>query len=168
MFGTCAAAAADDANAVVFYKMFVIVGEIFRRELVHRVPTHVLRESCVRQNRNQLGGVQAEIADRLIHLRRTGGAIQADDVHVVRLKCGERRANLRAEQHGSGFLQRNLHGHGQALARFAHRLQHADGGNLRLQQILTSLNQQDIDAALDQRGCLLFIGLDHRVPADVS
>src|SRR5450759_6005816 len=107
MFGTCAATAAYDAYAVILYKMFVIVGEIFRRELVHGVAAHVLREYCIRQNGNQLGGVQAEIADRLIHLRRTGGAIQADDVDVVRFKRGEGGANLGPEQNGSGFLQRD-------------------------------------------------------------
>ena len=168
MFGRGAATSADDAHAVILYEMFVIVGQVFRRELVHRVAADVLRESGIRQNRNVLGGIQAQIADRLIHLRRTGGAVQADHVDVVRLKRGQRRANFGAEQHGSGFLQRYLNLHRQPLPRLAHCLDHGDRGNLRLQQILAGLDQQHIDAAFDQRQRLLFIGRQHRVPTDVS
>jgi hypothetical protein len=97
------------------------------------------------------GGVQAQIADRLIHLRRAGGAVQADDVDVVGLERGQRRADFGAEQHGSGFLQRYLNLHGQALARFAHCLDDGDGGDLCLQQILASFDEHHIDAAFDQR-----------------
>ena len=98
-----------------------------------------------------LGGVQSQISDRLVHLLRAGRAVQTDDVDVVRLKRRQRRTDFGSEQHGSGFLQRDLDLHREALSRFAHRLEHGDCGDLRLQEILASLNEQHIDAALDQR-----------------
>ena len=48
MFGSCAATSADDANAVILYKMFVIFRQVFRRELVHRMSAHVLWQSGIR------------------------------------------------------------------------------------------------------------------------
>ena len=168
MFGSRAATSAYDSYAVVFYEMLVKVGQIFRRELVDRVSAYVLRQSGVRQNRNELGGVQAQIADRLVHLRRTGGAVQTNDVDVVGLERRQRRADFGAQQHGSGFLQRDLHLHGQALARFAHCLEHGYGRDLCLQQVLAGFDQQHVDSAFDQRRRLLFVGRQHRVPTDVA
>src|SRR5208282_3573471 len=105
MFGSRAATSADDAYAVIFDKMLMKVGQIFRRELVHRMSADILRQSCIRQDRNELGRVQPEITDRFIHLGWTGRAVQTNYVNVVGLKRSQRSANLGPEQHGSGFLQ---------------------------------------------------------------
>ena len=167
VFGRCAAAAAHDADAVVLHKMLVILGQFLRRQFVDRVPADVLRQTGVRQHRNFLGGIQRQVADRVVHLLRTGRAIQPDGIHVERFERGQRRADLGAQQHGSGFLQRDLHRHRQPLARFPHGFQHADGGDLGLQQILRSLDQKHVDAAFNQSGGLLFVRRHHRVETDV-
>ena len=89
------------------------------------------------------------------------------DVDVVGLQGGERRANFGAQQHRAGFLQRDLHLHGQALPCFRHRVEHADGRDLRLQQVLRRLDEQDVHAAFNQRQRLLFVGGHHLVETDV-
>ena len=168
MLGSRAATAANNAYTVILHEVFVKVGQVFGRELVDRVAADVLRQARIRQNRDVFGGVQAQVSDCLIHLRRPGRAVQTDHVNVVRFKRRERRANLGPEQHGAGFLQRDLHLNGQALSRFAHCLQHRDRRDLRLQQVLTRFDEQHIDPAFDQRQRLLFVGRQHRVPTDVS
>ena len=50
MFGRGTATSANDSYAVVFYEVFVKVGQILWRQLVHRVAAYVLRQSGVRQN----------------------------------------------------------------------------------------------------------------------
>ena len=132
MFGSRPATSADNAYAVILHEVLVILRQVFGRELVHRVAALVLRQARIRQNRNVFGGVQPQIPDCLIHLRRTGRAVQTNDVDVVRFKRGQRRANLGPEQHGAGILQRDLHRNRQPLSRLAHCPQHGDRGNLRL------------------------------------
>ena len=58
-----------------------------------------------------------------------------------------------------GFLKRNLHLHREPLAGLSHRFEHADDGDLGLEQILRGFDQQNVDAAFDERGGLLFEGL---------
>ena len=168
MFGSRAATAADDSHAIIPDEVFVILREFFRGEFVHRVAADVLRKSGIRQHRNVLGGVQRQISDCFVHLRRTGRAVQADHVNVVRLKRSQCRADFGPEQHGPGFLQSDLHRHRQALARLVHGVEYGDGGDFRLQEVLAGLNQQYIDAAFDKRQRLFFIGRQHRVKTDVS
>ena len=168
VFGSCAAASAHDADAVVLHEVLVIFRQFLRRQFVHGVPAYVLRQAGIGQHRNFLGGIQRQVADRVVHLLRTGRAVQPDRVHVEWFERGQRSADFRAQQHGSGFLQRDLHGHGQSLARFPHGFEHADGGDLGLQQVLRRFDQKNIDAAFDQRGGLLLVRRHHRVEADVT
>ena len=142
--------------------MLVILGQFLGREFVDRVPAFVLRKPGIRQHRNFLGRIQRQIADRIVHLLRPGRAVQPDHIDVERLERGQRRADLRAQQHRAGFLQRDLHRHRQPLPGFPHRFEHADGRDLGLQQVLRGLDQQHIDAAFDQRRGLLLVSRNHR------
>jgi hypothetical protein len=122
------------------------------------------------------GRVLAEEADRVVHLRRAGGAVEADDVGLKAFEHGQRRANLRAKQHRPGGFQGDLGLNGNPAAgigEFAF-LGRANGvlaggdGDLGLQQILAGFDQQHVHAALDQRLGLLAISRGHLVVADVA
>src|SRR5581483_12284177 len=95
VLGPGAAAASDHPNPVILDEMLVILRQFFGGQLEYRYASLVYRQSCVRQNRYILGGVRAQIPDRVIHLLGAGRAVQANDVDVERLESGESGANLR-------------------------------------------------------------------------
>src|SRR6185437_5496331 len=94
--------------------------------------------------------------------------VQADDLAVVGLQRGLHRANLGAQQHGAVFLQRNLRLHRHALAGLFHGIECSGYSDLGLQNVLASLNQQDVHPAVNQAKHLIEVRLPHRVKADVS
>ena len=112
--------------------------------------------------------IRSQVADRVVHLLGTGGAVQADGGDVEHLQRGQRRADLGAQQHGARRFQRHLHLHGNVLAGLLQRVEDADQPGFRLQNVLAGLQQQNVNAALDQRDGLLGIGGGHVVEADVS
>src|ERR1019366_9654721 len=111
----------------------------------------------------------------VVHLRRAGGAVEADDVGLEAFKDGESRADLRAKKHGaSGFegdldLKSNVAA-GRwdlAFARVANGLVAGGDGDLGLEEVLAGFDEQHVDAALDERLGLLAVGRGHGVVADV-
>ena len=90
----------------------------------------------------------------LAHLRRAGGAVQADHVDAERLQRGQRRADLRAEQHRAGGLDGDLGEDRHVHAGGGHRALGADDRGLGLQQVLRGLDQQRVDPAVDQAAAL--------------
>ncbi len=63
---------------------------------------------------------------------------------------------------------RDLHLHGNVLARLLERIEYADQSRLGLQDVLAGFEQQHIDAAFDKPERLLGIAGRHFVKADVS
>ena len=61
------------------------------------------------QARQERARVLREVAEVLGHLGRAGRAVQADDVGLHRLERGERGADLGADEHAAGGLDRDLH-----------------------------------------------------------
>src|SRR5713101_9603348 len=116
MYGRGPAASADNADAIILDEVFVILSKFGGREFVNRMSAFVLGKACIRQNRNSFSRIRSQIADGIVHLRRTGGAVHSDNVQVERLKRGERGADLRAKEHRSRFLQRDLNLQRQALS----------------------------------------------------
>src|SRR5579863_2406237 len=168
MFGSGSATAAHDADTVVLHKMLVILGQLFRLQFVNRMTTHILRESGVGQYRNVLGGVRAQKTDGIVHFDRPGGAVQADDIHIERLERGERGADFCSQQHRPGGFERDLNRDREALASLLHGFEYAGQRSFGLEQVLRSLDQQNIDAAFDQRTDLLQIARNHVVKLNVS
>ncbi len=174
--GRGAATAADDTHAVFGDEVAMVAGQLLRRELVDGVAALVLRQTGVGQHADLGGRVLAEKADGVVHLRRSGGAVHANDVGLKALQHGQRRANLRAKQHGAGSLERHLHlqrdpvadRRNLALGGGANRILTGGNGDLGLEQILAGLNQQHIDAAFNKRIGLFLVRGVHRVVADVA
>ena len=179
VFRRGAAAAANDLHAVFGDKAAMVSRQLRGRELVNRVAALVLRQAGVGQHADGHGRVLTEKANRVVHLRRTGGAVETDHIGLKCFEHSQRRANLRAQQHGPCGFQRDLHlkgnpprrasGRGDlAFARVANGVLAGGQSDLGLQQILAGLDQQHVHAALDQRLGLLAIGRGHGVVADVA
>ena len=116
MLGRGAAAAADDLHAVLGDETAMIRGQFRGGELVDSVAAFVLRQAGVGLHADGHGRVLAEEADRVVHLRRAGGAVEADDVGLETLKHGQRRADLRAQEHGAGGFEGDLDLEGDVAA----------------------------------------------------
>ncbi len=127
------AAPAHNPHAIVRHKVPVIVRQFFRRQLINRPSTFVLWQARIRQHGNVLRGIQPQIANRIVHLHRAGGAVQPQNVDVVRLQRRVRRPNLGAQQHGSRRFQGDLHLHWKPLASLLHGIGYACQRRFRLQ-----------------------------------
>ena len=108
MLGRGAATAANYLHAVLDDKPPQIGGQFGGREPVDRAAALVLRQAGVGQHADGQGGILAEEANRVVHLRGAGGAVEANHVGLKAFKDGEGRADLRAEEHGAGGFESNL------------------------------------------------------------
>ena len=168
VLGPRATAAANNAHAVFGDELLVVVGQLLRLQKVDCTATLVLRQPSIGQNGNMLGRVRAQVPDRIVHLFRAGSAVQTDRSDVEHLQRGERRANLGAKQHGAGSFQRDLHLDGHVLSGFLQRVEKADQSGFRLKDVLTGLQQENINSALDECDRLFRVGGGHVVEGDVS
>ncbi len=95
----------------------------------------------------------------LAHLRGTGRAVHPDQVDAQRLQCGQRRTDLRADQHRSGGLHGDLRDDRQLPAGLGHRPLRGDDRGLGLQEVLRGLHQHHVDAAVEHAQHLLDVGV---------
>ncbi|MGX1508564.1 UNVERIFIED_CONTAM: hypothetical protein RKD43_007273 [Streptomyces graminofaciens] len=154
-----AAAAADQGQTVVGDELLLRVGEFDGGQ---RVVGAVLAEdgqSGVGHAGQRDTGVAGEMAQVLAHLGRAGGAVEADHVDAERFERGERRADLGAEQHGAGGLDRHRADQRRAAAGGVHGAAGADDRGLGLQQVLRRLHQQRVRAAGDQALGVRLVGV---------
>ena len=86
----------------------MVGGQLRGRELVDSLTAVVLRQTGVGLHADGQRRVLAEEADRIVHLRRAGGAVEADHVGLKALKHSQSRADLGAEQHGAGGFEGDL------------------------------------------------------------
>lgn len=98
-----------------------------------------------------------EVAQVLAHLGRARRAVQADHVDAEGLEGGQGRADLRAEQHGAGRLERHRDQQGHLDAGRLHGAPGAEDGGLGLEQVLRGLHDQGVRAAGQQA---LRVGLE--------
>ena len=92
-----------------------------------------------------------EVAQVLGHLGRAGRAVQADHVGLHRFERGERGADLGADEHAAGRLDRDLHHERDAATRRAAIARRArDDRGLALEQVVDGLDEQHVDAAREQ------------------
>ncbi len=88
---------------------------------------------------------------------RPGGAVEPDDVDVQRLEHGEHRRRIGAEQHAAGDVERDGGHDRDRSARRGSGLAGAENGCLGLENVLLRLDDEDVDATLDERGGLLAV-----------
>ena len=128
----------------------VRVAETVRREVVVRVPVDDRRQPRVREARQERAPVLREVAQVLGHLGRTGRAVHADDIGAHRLERGDRGADLGADEHAAGRLDRDLHHEREERAGRGHRPAGAVDRGLGLEQVVDGLDEEDVDAAREQ------------------
>ena len=171
-----AATTADYLHTILGNEPAKISGQLGRGEFVDSVAALVLRQAGVGQHADGQGGILAEKANRVVHFRRAGGAVEADHVGLKAFQHGQSRADLRAEQHGAGCFEGDLDlkgncaagGRDVALASVANCVLTGGESDLGLQQVLAGFNQQHIHAALDEGLGLLAIGDGHGVVANMA
>ncbi len=163
-----AAAAPDDVYAMLFHEVPVVLGQLVRSQKVPRPTALQVWQAGVRKAREGLPAGAAEEMHVLHHLLGPGGAVQSDHVQVVGVQGGQRRGDLRPQEHGPGGLHRDLHHEREPPTRRGHGVAAPDDGCLGLEKILTGLDQEDIGAAVHQPPRLLGAHGHQIVKADLS
>ena len=165
-----AAAAADEADAVALHEVAQRLGQRAGLLGEDRLAVRALmRDAGVRDAVHRHRRVLAEEADRVAHVLGAGGAVEADHVDLQRLERRERGADVGAQQHlaavgeqGDGGLDRH------AAADDLERLAHAEDRGLDLEDVLRGLDDQEVDAALEQALRLLGEDLHELAEADLA
>ncbi len=103
----------------------------------------------------------------LLHLRRAGGAVDAENVGAHRPERHEGGADLTADEHPSGRLHRHLDLQRHRAARRFHRPPAGDHRRLDLEEVHARLDDEQIDATFEESGGLLLVGVAELGEADV-
>ena len=163
-----AAAAADDLHAEVAHEAALVLGELVGREVVVHLPLDHRRQAGVGQAGDRHAGVLAEVAEVLAHLGGAGGAVDADDVGPHGVEGGERRADLGAGEHRAGELHGDLHLDRHLAAERGHGPPAADHPGLGAEQVELRLDEEHVDAALEEAAGLLLVGVAELGEADLA
>ncbi len=160
------AAATDQGQAVVTGEVVVGRGQLGRGQRVVRAVGREHRQPRIGHRRHGHLRVAREMAQVLAHLGRARRTVQADHVDAQRLEGGEGRADLGAEEHRAGRLDRDLGDQGHPAPRCGHRAAGSDEGRLGLQEVLGGLDQHRVDPALEEP-CDLLLRRRHEGPRTV-
>jgi hypothetical protein len=168
--GRRAAAAADDADAVALDELLQRFGQRFGLLGEDRLAVGSLQgQAGVRYAGDGNRAELAEEADRIAHVLGPGRAVQADHVHPEGLERRQHRGDVGPEQHLAAVRQQRDGGVDRQRAPGAlERLAGAEDRGLDLEDVLGGLNDDQIDAAVDQAGRLLGEDLDELREADLS
>ena len=129
----------------------------------------LVRDAGVRDAVDGQRRVLAEEADRVAHVLGAGRAVEADHVDLERLERGQRGADVGAEEHLAAVGQQGDAGLDRhAAARELERLAHAEDRGLDLEDVLRGLDDQQVDAALEQALGLLGEDLHELAEADLA
>ena len=104
----------------------------------------------------------------LLHLGRSGGAVDAEHVGSHRAHRDDRRADLRADQHPAGRLHRHLDLQRHLAPRRLHRPAAGDHRRFDLEQVHARLDDEQIDATLEQPARLDLVGVAEIGEVDVA
>ena len=91
-----------------------------------------------------------QVPEMLAHLLGPSGAVEPDHVGAQGIEGGKGAPDLGAEQHPPGQLDRHLHLDRHRPACVGHGPATADDGGLGLEQILDRLDDQEVDATVEQ------------------
>ena len=166
--GGGAAAAAHHADVVLFHKFNQRIRKRLRPQRIDRFAIHVQRQPGVRDAGNGQRGILAQVADWLAHVFGAGRAVQADHVNGQPFQDRQRSANIGAKQHAPGCIQGHLRLHRQPGFGFVKGALNAGDDGLDLQDILRSLDQQQVHPAGDQAGGLLAKHIHQFLERDVG
>ncbi len=123
------------------------------------LPSTIARQAGVGEHADRQRRVLRQVAQVLLHLGRAGGAVDAEDVGPHRRDRHQRGTDLAAEQHPPGGLHRDLHLQRHLAPGGRHRPPAGDDRRLRLEQVVARLDEEEVDAALEQTGGLLLVGV---------
>ena len=139
-----------------------VLGQALGREVVVHLAVDHRGEPRVGDAGDRDAAGPREVPQRLAHLDRTGGAVEADDVDLHGVEDGERGADLGARQHASGQLDRHLGLERHVAVQRHHGAPGAVDGGLDREHVELRLDQQEVDAALEQAERLLLVGVAER------
>ncbi len=168
VLGGGAAAAADEGQAELDGEPLVRVGELGRRQRVVGAVGGELGQPGVRLARDRDRRVRGQVPQVLAHQVGSGRAVEADHVDAKRRQGGERRADLRAEQHGAGGLDGQRRDDDRVRRQVGHRAPGADDRRLRLEQVRAGLDDQRVGAAAQQPRRVLVVGVAQLAERDVA
>jgi hypothetical protein len=127
-----------------------------------------LGQAGVGQRRDGHAGMRAQVAEVLVHLRGAGGAVEPDDVGAHGVEGEEGGADLGAGQHAAGELDGDLHLDGHLALQGGHGPPAADHGRLHAEQVELRLDEEEVDATLEQAVGHLLVGVAQLGEADVA
>ena len=142
--------------------------ELVRLEVVVHLAVDHRREPGVGQARHRSGGVGGQVSQGLEHLRGPRGAVEPDDVDVHGLEGDQGGAHLGTRKHRPGQLDGDLALDGEAHPGTTHGPARTVDGRLGLEEIEHRLHQDQVGAALDERGRLLLVGVPQVGVADLA
>ena len=163
-----AAAAADHRDAQLAHELAVELGQLVGVEVVVHGPVDHRGQPGVGQAGHREGAVAGEVAERLEHLGRAGGAVEPDEVDAHGLEGAQGGTDLGAGQHGAGQFDGDLGLDGQVHAGRLHGPAGAVDGRLGLQEVEDRLDDDEVDAALDEGRGLLLVGVPQVGVADLA
>ena len=167
VLGAGAAAAADDLHAHLGDEAPVVLGQLVRGQVVGHLPVDHRGHAGVGQARDRHAGVLGEVAEVLAHLVGPGGAVEADDVGAQRVDRRQGGADLGAGQHAAGQLDGDLDLERDLTALGGHGPAGGDHGRLEPEQVVLGLDDQEVDAALEQAVHLDLVGVAQIGEGDV-
>ena len=169
VLGSGAAAAADDPDAVSLDELAEGRGEWPRLLGEDRLPVGPLqRQARVGDAVDRQRRALAQVADRVPHVLRAGGAVEPDHLDVQGRQRGQHRLDVGAEQHLAALRQQRDRGlDREGPARELERLSRPEDRRLHLQDVLRGLDDDQVGAALDQALRLLGEDLDQLSEGDV-
>ena len=128
-------------------------GEPLSIQRVHRLPLLQHRQSRVGHHRDRSIPKQRQRPHMVHHLHRTRRAVQTKRRDRHRTQRLDRRFNRRPHQHRPSLLDRHRHKDRDRVLinpKLPRRLTNPLNRALDLQQVLTGLDEHDINPALDQ------------------
>ena len=125
---------------------------------MHQAVDH-RREARIRDAGDGDAAGPRKVAQCLAHLDRSRGAVEADHVDLHRIEHGQRRADLGAGQHAAGQLNGHLRLQRDVAVQRHHGAPGAVHRGLDRQHVELRLNEQQVDAALEQPERLLLVGV---------
>jgi len=112
--------------------------------------------------------VGGEVANRLAHVVRPGGAVDADDADAERFENGEGRADVGAEEHPPARVERDLRLNGHLPPLVLHGALQPFNGGLDLKDVLRGLDEEHVHATAQEARALLPEDFDQFPVGDVG
>ena len=161
------AAAADRGDAEFGDEAVQVLGQVLGGQVVVHPAVDHRWEARVGDAGDRDAAGRREVAQGLAHLDRTGRAVEADDVDLHGVEDGEGGADLGARQHAAGQLDRDLGLQRDEPVRGHHGAPGAVDRSLDGEQVELRLDQQEVDAPLEEPERLLLVGVPELGVRDV-